>query len=297
MVNEKQAIERVKKLASDLDVNKTSFSSEGQSNYILIVNDEWVFRFARSEAAGKDLAREAAVLKVLRDYIDATVPESDQLEEGIMRQRKVHGEPLDRHTLLRQPTDVQDRLFEELAHFLFQIHRVPEDKLRGAGVGKSPAGEGNSDAQTLYHDCERELFPHLKSYAIDVIKEHFEPVLHDTLSVDAPAVLIHGDLNPSHILWDPQRGRLAGLIDFGMAGFADSALDYAHMLLSYGETILRRMYQHHRSIGEKIDRARFWALAIELKLTLSGLRSGDPRWFCAHLGTARDILPVGSVWE
>jgi aminoglycoside 2''-phosphotransferase len=117
------------------------------------------------------------------------------------------------------------------------------------------------------------------------------------LSLDAPAVLIHGDLNPSHILWDPDCGRLVGIIDFGMAGFADSALDYAHMLLSYGETALRRMYQHHRSIGEKIDRARFWALALELKLTLSGLRSGDPRWFCAHLGTARDILPIGSGWE
>jgi aminoglycoside 2''-phosphotransferase len=296
-VTEKQALERVKKLAPDLDVGEATFRDEGQSNHVLIVNDEWVFRFARSEAAQRDLKREATILTLLSDYIDTTVPKSSLPEPDVMRQQKLHGQPLDRHTLLRQPADVQERLVEELAHFLFQIHRVPEDKLRGAGVGKSPANEGSNDALTLYTDCERELFPHLKGYAIDVVKEHFEPVLNGTLSLDAASVLIHGDLNPSHILWDSQRGRLAGVIDFGMAGFADSALDYAHVLLSYGETALRRMHEHHRAIGEKIDRARFWALAIELQLTLSGLKSGDPRWFCAHLGTARDAMPIGTAWE
>lgn len=278
-------------------IEKSEVKHEGQSNAVVIVNDEWVFRFARSDAAAKDLDREAKALGLVRQYVDLPVPESDLLEPTVMRQRKVDGQPIDRHTLLRQPDDVQERLVEEMAHLLFQLHRVPEDKLRTAGVGKSNAGEGLSDAVRLFHDCERELFPHLKDYAIAVVREHFEPVLDGTLSLDSPSVLIHGDLNPSHLLWDPERGKLVGVIDFGMAGFGDSALDYAHMLMAYGETPLHRMNQHHKSIGEKIDRARFWALTIELKLTLSGLRSGDPRWFCSHIGTARDMLPIGSAWE
>ena len=38
------------------------------------------------------------------------------------------------------------------------------------------------------------------------------------LALDFEPVLIHADLNPSHILWHPDRGKLAGVIDFGMAG-------------------------------------------------------------------------------
>lgn len=289
-------IQQVKEHWPDVAIDKVKALTEGQSNNVLIVNDQWVFRFARSKAAEADLDLEAKVLSVMKNYVDLPIPESDSPRPGLMRQRKIAGQSLDRHTLLRQPVDVQERLVEEFAHFLFQIHRVPADKLRSAGVGKSNASEGLSDALAFYHDCERELFPHLKSYAIAVVREHFEPVVNGTLSLDAPSVLIHGDLNPSHILWDPERGKLTGVIDFGMSGFGDSALDYAAMLLSYGETALNRMHLHHRSIGEKIDRARFWALALELKLVLAGLRSGDPKWFCAHVGTARDIWPINTPW-
>ncbi len=288
---------RIEELVPDLQIHTAKVNSEGQSNDICIVNGEWVFRFAKSAAARNDLDREAKVLSLLPDHVDLPVPESELLEPGVMRQRLIAGEPLDRHTLMRQSREDQERLLEELAHFLFQLHRVPEDELGRAGVGRSPAGEGVWDAIKLYEACEKDLFPHLKQYAIDAVREHFEPVLEGRLSLKSNNVLIHADLNPSHILWDPDRGRLVGVIDFGMAGAGDSAMDYAHLILAYGETPLRQMHLHHRSIGQKIDRARFYALAIELKITLSGLKSADPRWFCAHIGTARDSSPIGMAWK
>ena len=33
-----------------------------------------------------------------------------------------------------------------------------------------------------------------------------------------------------------------------------------------------------------------------LHWVLCGLRSGNPFWFTVSLGTARDIMPVGSGW-
>ncbi len=296
-MEEAELIERVKRASPGMKVGDAKVNREGQSNDIVIVDDEWVFRFAKSDAAAKDLEREAKVLSLLPDHVDLSVPESELLEPGVMKQRMIKGQSLDRHTLFRQSKVDQERLVEELAHFLFQLHRVPEDELKDAGVGKSPAGEGVWDAIKLFHECEEKLFPHLKQYAIDVVREHFEPVLEGRLSLKSNNVLVHADLNPSHILWDPDKGRLVGVIDFGMAGSGDSAMDYAHLILTYGETPLRQMHLHHRSIGEKIDRARFYALAIELKMTLSGLKSGDPRWFCAHIGTARDSSPIGMVWK
>lgn len=287
---------RVRELYPALEIRKLCSRAEGQSNDVVIVNDEWVLRFAKSEAAQRDLDTEAKLLAVIPKYVDLPVPESESPAPGVMRQHKLPGQTLDRATLLRQPPDVQERLVEELAHFLFQLHRVPGDKLREVGVGHSHAGERAADAVLLFEDCKRELFPHLKGYAIDVIKEHFKPVLEGQLALNFDPVLIHADLNPSHILWDPARGKLVGVIDFGMAGFGDAAYDYASILLAYGETPLRRMHNHHPSIGAKIDRARFWAMAIELRLLLAGIRSGDPRWFCSNVGFARDVMPMGTSW-
>ncbi len=288
---------RVRELYPDLDIRKSTHATEGQSNDVLIVNDEWVFRFAKSDAAQADLDREAKLLAVVPHYVDLRLPESESPAAGVMRQHKLAGRTLDRSTLLRQPLAVEERIVEELAHFLFQLHHVPTDKLREVGVGHSHAGDRAADAVLLFEDCKRELFPHLKGYATDVIREHFRPVLEGELSLEFDPVLIHADLNPSHILWDPERGKLVGVIDFGMAGLGDAAYDYASILLAYGETPLRRMQNHHPSIGAKIDRARFWAMAIELRILLAGIRSGDPRWFCSNVGFARDVMPIGMPFQ
>jgi aminoglycoside 2''-phosphotransferase len=287
-------LDDIRALAPDLTIDKTDVRTEGQSNDVVIVNDEHVFRFAKSDAAAADLDREMKVLSVLPKHVALAVPESSMPRPGVMRQRVLPGASLDRATLLRQPIKVQERLVEQLATFLYELHRVPTDAL--AGVGKSGAGERAFDAVVLFHDCERLLFPHMKSYACDVVREHFEPVLNGQLTLAFEPVLIHADLNPSHVLWDADRGVLTGVIDFGMSGLGDSAYDYASILLGWGEGPLWRMHAHHDSIGAKIDRARFWASAIELRLALAGLESGDPKWFCATLGFARDALPIGSAW-
>lgn len=288
-------LQEIRKRWPDQSVREARRSAEGAANDVLIVDEAWVFRFPKNDAAREDLERETRVLQLLPKHVDLAVPETD-LRDGVMRQRKLPGRPLDRHTLLRQPRPVQERLMEEMAHFLFQLHRVPRSVLDEAGVGQTRATVGQADAEDLYEEVEREVMPHLKPYAKAVVREHFRPVLSGELSLAYEPVLIHADLNPSHLLWDAERGRLCGVIDFGMAGLGDSAVDYAFVILTLGETPLRRMHVHHPGIGEKIDRARFWALAMEMQYVLSALRTREPRWLVGHIGSARDLLPIGTPW-
>lgn len=292
-----ELFDRIRALAPDLVIEDARVSDEGAANVVVVVNEDWVFRFARNEGAREDLAREAKILSLLPHHVDLPVPEARFFPPDAMRQRKLHGEPLDRATLLRQPPAVQEYLVEQLAHFLFQLHRVPTEELDAAGIGDTKATVGHADAVELFHTVEREVFPHLKGHVRQVVIDHFAPVLSGKLDLSYEPVLIHADLNPSHLLWDPQRARLAGVLDFGMAGRGDSAIDYAFIILVYGETPLRRMKDHHPGIAAKIDRARFWALAIELQFVLTALRTREPRWLVGHIGSARDLLPIGTPWD
>ena len=63
----------------------------------------------------------------------------------------------------------------------------------------------------------------------------------------------------------------------------------------YGESFLRRMVRFYPGINALLDRARFWARALELQWTLSGVRTKDFSWFTAHLGGARDVRPFS--WQ
>ncbi len=52
-------------------------------------------------------------------------------------------------------------------------------------------------------------------------------------------VLLHGDLSPDHILWDPQAKRITGIIDFGDMQFGDPAWDFIYFWEDYNEAFLQ----------------------------------------------------------
>jgi len=50
------------------------------------------------------------------------------------------------------------------------------------------------------------------------------------------------------------------------------------------------------AIAPAWDRARFRAGALELEWALHALGSHDASWWLAHLGGARDVMPLGKPW-
>ena len=92
-------------------------------------------------------------------------------------------------------------------------------------------------------------------------------------------------------MFDRQTHRIAGVIDFGVAGVGDPATDLGNLLQVYGETFVSRLSVRYPETRQWMGRARFYAQAIELQWALSGITSGDTLWFLAHIGGARDIQP------
>jgi aminoglycoside 2''-phosphotransferase len=289
-------LERIRSAFPSWPLSSVRLDPDGLVNDVVLVDGEWVCRFAKDERGVQALAREARILELVRRHVDLPVPAFEHQEPDWVAYRLIPGRPLNRHDLLELPETQQIRLADQLAAFLQQLHNVPRTELERCGVPRSDAQRTNADWQRFYLDLEQVLFPLLWNDQRAAVAHHFARVRDGRLNLSHQGVLIHGDLAQYHILYDDAAADLTGVIDFGTAGVGDPANDFALIISMYGESFLRRVASSYPAIGEALDRARFLAGTLELQWALAGLRSGDRSWFVAHIGRARDACPIGERW-
>ena len=261
---------------------------DGLVNDVLIVNEELVFRFARDDAGRRALEREAQLLAFLRPRVSLAVPDVVQQHQDCLVYRFIPGVPLDRRRLLAQDASTRKVVLEQLGAFLHQLHGLPPV------TGPVDESSGmRKHYEEMYQAIERDLLPSMMVWARDSARELFRPALDGSLDLTYPPAVIHGDLAPYHLCFDPTTRRLSGVIDFGTAGRGDPALDIVSVILAFGESTLRQMESVYPATPGLLDRARFHAATLELVWALAAVRSRDPAWFLCHLGYARDAWPVG----
>lgn len=285
---------RLREVFPEVDVATARVDPEGLLNEVVIVNEERVVRFPRDERGREALAREARALEVARRHLGVAVPRFDRRHADLASYALIPGRPLTRDGLLSLDQAGRDRIAEQLATFLSQLHSIPRRELEEHGVGRSDVTRDEADWARLFHDVERELFQRLPAHTRDWVRGLFAPVFDGRLGLHHEPALIHGDLAPYHLLVDDGWRRLQGVLDFGTAGLGDPAADVACLLHWYGERVVERMAPAYPAVEGLLDRARFWAGTFEIRWALAGLRAGDPAWFLAHLGGARDVLPIGA---
>jgi aminoglycoside 2''-phosphotransferase len=276
-----------------LQVSSIRAGEDGLVNDVLIVNEEWVFRFARTDQGRHALEREARLLALVGRHVSLRVPQLVHESPACLVYRFIPGVPLSRHDLLAQDARTRARLIEQLGVFLRELHGIPI----AAGIPgeTSPDGARGSgeELEQLYEDLERELLPFMMAWARGWAREHFRPLFEGRLDLAYAPRFIHGDLAPYHLCFDPGARRLVGVIDFGDAGPGDPAADLGSVINAYGESLLWGMVPAYAEITKLIDRARFLAGTLELRWALAAIRTRDPAWFLCHLGYARDAWPVG----
>jgi len=249
----------------DLRISSLRAGDDGLVNDVLIVNEELVFRFARDEAGCRALEREARLLAFVRPRVSLPVPEIVRQHQDCIVYRFIPGVPLDRRRLLALDASSRSAVLEQLGRFLHELHGL--EPVTGPMAESADTRKRYED---LYQSIEREL-----------------------LDLSYAPVMIHGDLAPYHLCFDPTNSRLNGVIDFGNAGPGDPALDIGSLILAFGESLLRHVETVYPAISGLLDRARFYGATLELVWALAAVRSRDPAWFLCHLGYARDTWPVG----
>ena len=277
---------RIRQIAPDLTINSVSINSEGLLNDVLIVNGELIFRFPKHEYALKHVKDEARILRLLQSYITLPVPSPVYETDDCLAYRMIPGETLRRDMLMKLPPSDQQAVADQLAQFFKELHRVPINEIELPMADALMKYEGWTNA---YGRIREKVFPLLLPHVRDWITEHFDSHLADRNNFEYELRLVDTDIPPYHIMYDNEKTRINGIIDFGCAGLGDPAIDFGVIIYNYGESFMERFYASYPEAETYVKRARFYAGAHEVRWLLTGLERNETWWFGVHVGSAKDM--------
>jgi aminoglycoside 2''-phosphotransferase len=228
-------------------------------------------------------------LRLLAPYITLPIPVPFHASADLLAYRMIPGEPLRRDMFRRLPEEDRQAVADQLAGFFRELHNIPINEIRDFHIPTADALMKREGWLNVYARIRERVFPLLQRHQRDWTTEHFESHLADESNFAYELKMVDTDIPPYHIMFDPARRRINGIIDFGCAGLGDPAIDFGVILNYYGESFMRRFYRTYPEAVTYLKRARFYAGAIELRWLLQGIERQDPLWFAAHIGGARDI--------
>lgn len=281
-------LQRVHALMPGLVVEQVERNTEGLINDVVVINQHWVFRFAKNDEYARRLDHELNILDTIRPHLQLNLPTPVVRGWGYMVYPFLTGQPLSRKTVLALDEPAQQTLAAQIGAFLHGLHTVSLPEAASTWpTSRAPVTE--RQWRDIKQRVENKIYPLLQKYQVEWAEDVFNSVLlHPEVAQYTP-VLIHGDLASYHLLFEPTPPTLTGVLDFGMAGLGDAASDIGNLISIYGETFVRKMEATYPALAHYLPRARFYAQLIELEWTLLGLETGETFWFTAHLAGARDI--------
>ncbi len=282
----KQYIARIKEAYPEFHIKGASPVIEGQNNDVLVVNDEFVFRFPKHDQAVKRLEIECAILDGVQPYVTGVqVPAplytslSATVGRAFVGYKMIAGDvgTLEEFKGIRNPS-----IALQLATFLRELHRVPT---RHAIRVTLSVSDGREYWAEMYARVQQLLFRHMRPDAQDDITQHFETFLNDADNFAYDPVLRHGDVGPDQMILNKESLTINGVIDFGSAGLGDPAVDVAwlHFKSGAGRSFLRAFYAAYPEIEAVLPRARFYAGTFALQEALFGTEHNDSAAFHAGM--------------
>lgn len=277
-------LNRIREVYPDLEVSTVELVEESVFNDVLIVNDALIFRFPRSPDGVQRLKTEIAILDAVQGHMSFPVPlptfVSDDLEsvgEAFMGYQMLLGERLKDHLDAFCENTMSQKLADQLATFLRELHSLPPGKIHSELPLKD--GSRREALPGLLREFREHLYPHMRADAQDLVTRQFEAFLNVSADFYHEHVLIHGDLGPGNILIDPNTQAISGVMDFGSAGLDDPAVDLGHVSF-WGESFLgsifvERLYEGYPMTEPLLSRVRFYKVMIALVVALEGLQGGD----------------------
>ncbi len=204
-----------------ISVESIKLLDQGWDNLAYLINDEFIFRFPRRDAALDCIENEIALLPLIAKQVTfpLTSPEfigtpSDVFPFPYAGYRMIQGKPLCEASELL----IKDRAFAiTLASWLKQLHSITPSEESIKAIHGDQSWRLNIAHRT--QRCRENIAQYEKYFkAAGLNSEELQDIIHRISQFEfsnLSPVYVHGDLNHRHIIVEPTTLQPAGLIDFG----------------------------------------------------------------------------------
>jgi aminoglycoside 2''-phosphotransferase len=299
MLREGEALALLAEGAPELEVRTARPTQQGWDSLTLLVNEEWIFRFARRPDVAARLTREVRLLPRLAEALPVAIPRFEYVADdhaGGVRcvgYRAIVGERLTRAALTPERAA---NVIEQLGAFLTALHGFPVAEATALGVLGGDVAGWHGELAERYAEVREHVLPLLSADERRASCALWEGFLAAPESFAFQPALIHRDLGAEHLLFQPETGRLAGVIDWGDAWIGDPALDFVGITRELGRELAERVLT---SYGRPIEpsgaafwaRVRFFGALEPFYEIIFGRLEGDEEHIARGLAHLRRELP------
>ena len=248
---------------------------------VLILDDEWVFRFPRSWAFKQSFKQEVAMLKELKQHKHVPVPEYVYLSaaQDFGGYRMIKGVELEPEVYSTLTGAERLTLAADLAQLNSALHALPTSL-------STPIADDEVWSWTTWYGGKR---PFLAEHCPGSLLRDLDIFMGEYDQVQPPQKrLVNGDFVGEHIFYDLEKRMVAGVIDFGDLSVGDPAGDFTYFW-SYDDDFPKKMFQSYAFKNEDpnlLERAHTHFVRYELARMVEALEEGALDAFEHHRGIA-----------
>jgi len=266
-----------------LEFANATLNELGEDHAVVILDDRWVFRFPRTAAAAACGATERRLLATLNPVSPVVTPRYEHVSQAgdFGGYRMIAGEELTEAAFAALPREAQEAVLDEIGRFLRVMHALPAALVTRPGSAPIEDAAWYADRYAERRTRLAEALGPVLLALTDRFYQAFPAAVANT-----EVAVIHRDFSDDHVLLDPQRQRLAGVIDFTDAALGDPAFDFA-FLWSYGREAPARVLQSYASGAEStgiLKRSLWWFVRFRI----------DQVWWTVSDARAYDIERIAT---
>lgn len=254
------------------EVKEITYVEHGADNIIALVNEQYVFRFPRHEAAAKRLAYETALLQKIKGHISVVeIPELLQVHTRPLYvvAQYIPGEHMSGAQIQAFSEDEQAEIGRTIATFIMQLNQAISG-LEVRNLRTQAVVDSLDEPWPQYFERIFVKTP-LPNDKLEPIVRQYYDTWKSYVASEQNTYAIHDDLHPSNLLFSGSK--LSGIVDFGDTniGSIESELRWLYLM---GDIVLRSAVDHYGQLTGavlELDHVRVWAIMHELAAFTSRL--------------------------
>lgn len=212
----------------------------------------WVLRQPRREDVVQTARYEKKVLDLVAPHLSVKVPDWQVHTPQFIAYPIVDGTPMatinmetKSYEWYLNPESLPDLCLQSWAEVLVELHSVPHDLARAAGIRVKQPSEVRADLREKMNEIKR-VFG-----VSQALWDRWQNWLADDSFWPAHSALVHGDLHAGHILVN-ENGKVTGLLDWTEAEVADPAIDFTIVSMLFGDTGLADFIKRYEKAGGRV---------------------------------------------